>query len=163
MIKPNRRELSLATQIELNDDEHLWQRASRKLTQDYDIKNIGYDRWKIEDLANKFSQEDIDLGSWPILPIGQGFKDMSEPVKNIERYAIAGKLRHGGNPVLRWMVGNVVIDEDPAGNYKLNKGKAKEKIDGIAALANALAAWTGHIPEFRSRYEDDPTFDTIKL
>jgi len=102
------------------------------------------------------------LGTWPIFPVGQGFKDNSEPIKDIERYALAGKLRHGGNPVLRWMVGNVVLDSDPAGNYKLNKGKAKEKIDGIAALVNALAAWTGHTPEFRSRFEDNPEFDTIE-
>ena len=49
-----------------------------------------------------------------------------------------GKNIHGGNPVLRWMAGNVVIDTDPAGNIKVTKAKSKEKIDGIVAAIMAL-------------------------
>ena len=129
----------------------------------YDIQSIGYDRHRMEDLANKFDQQDMDLSTWPIVPVGQGYLSFSEPVKNIERFTIAGKFRHGGNPVLRWMISNVVIDQDPAGNYKLNRAKAKEKIDGIAALADALYAWSNFEQPFRSRYEDNPEFDTIQL
>lgn len=43
-----------------------------------------------------------------------------------------------GNPVLRWMAGNVVIDTDPAGNIKVTKAKSKEKIDGIVAAIMVL-------------------------
>ena len=49
-----------------------------------------------------------------------------------------GRIIHGGNPVLRWMAGNVVIDTDPAGNIKVTKAKSKEKIDGIVAAIMAL-------------------------
>jgi phage terminase large subunit-like protein len=52
---------------------------------------------------------------------------------------IAGKLRHGNNPILKWMVGNAVVVTDAAGNKKLDKAKSREKIDGLAALVNALA------------------------
>ena len=88
---------------------------------------------------------------------------MSEPTKNIERMAHGGELRHGGNPVLRWMCSNVQIESDAAGNIKMSKKKSREKIDGMVALAMAIHTWGGQEPEFRSRYEDDPEIDSIML
>lgn len=129
----------------------------------YDVKNIGFDRYLIQDLGNKFSQADIDLSRWPLLPIGQGYISMSEPTKIIERLAYSGELRHGGNPVLRWMCSNIQIESDAAGNIKMSKKKSREKIDGMVALAMAIASWGGAEPEFRSRYEDNPEIDTIQL
>ena len=49
---------------------------------------------------------------------------------------------HGGHPVLRWCFQNVVIDEDPAGNVKLNKARSAEKIDGAVSAAMALGRAT---------------------
>ena len=49
-----------------------------------------------------------------------------------------GRIVHGGNPVMRWMSGNVVVDTDPAGNIKCTKAKSPEKIDGIVAAIMAL-------------------------
>jgi phage terminase large subunit-like protein len=54
---------------------------------------------------------------------------------------------HGGNPVLRWMAGNVVIETDDAGNIKLTKAKSKEKIDGIVATVMALDRCVRHEAE----------------
>ena len=45
----------------------------------------------------------------------------------------------------------------------LVKTKSKEKIDGVAALIDALVAWGGREPEFRSRYEDNPELDVINI
>lgn len=107
----------------------------------YDIRGIGYDRYLMEQLANKFDQADVDLSLWPLIPIGQGYASMSEPTKELERIATGGKLRHGGHPVLRWMVSNVQIETDAAGNIKPTKRKSREKIDGVVALIMALAAF----------------------
>ena len=63
---------------------------------------------------------------------------MSAPMKAFERAVLARKLRHAGHPVLRWNVGNVVADMDPAGNLKPNKGKSKDKIDAAVAAIMAL-------------------------
>ena len=49
-----------------------------------------------------------------------------------------GKLAHGGHPVLAWMVDNIHIRTDPAGNIKPDKQKSTEKIDGAVALIMAL-------------------------
>lgn len=66
------------------------------------------------------------------------YKVMSAPTKEFYRLLMEGRIIHGGNPVLRWMAGNVVIDTDPAGNIKVTKAKSKEKIDGIVAAIMAL-------------------------
>jgi len=39
------------------------------------------------------------------------------------------------------MMGNVEIEQDAAGNIKPSKGKSQNKIDGVASLVTALAAW----------------------
>ena len=111
-----------------------------ELRQMYDVKSWGFDRWKMEDLANKFDRNKVDLKEWPIGEIGQGFSSLSEPTKNIEREAVNRELRHGGNPVLRWMASNVMLEGDAADNIKINKKKSKEKVDGMVALAIAKAA-----------------------
>ena len=48
------------------------------------------------------------------------------------------KIAHGGNDVLRWMMDNVIIKTDPAGNIKMDKEKSQEKIDGSVAMVMAL-------------------------
>ena len=48
------------------------------------------------------------------------------------------KITHGGHPVLRWMMDNIFIRTDPAGNIKPDKEKSVEKIDGIVAAIMAL-------------------------
>jgi len=50
-----------------------------------------------------------------------------------------GKIRHGRHPVLDWNMGNVVVDQDAAGNIKPNKKKSTEKIDGVVAMIMGLA------------------------
>ena len=48
------------------------------------------------------------------------------------------KLAHGGHPVLRWMMDNIYIRTDPAGNIKADKEKSTEKIDGTVATIMGL-------------------------
>ena len=47
-------------------------------------------------------------------------------------------IAHSGHPVLRWMMDNIFIRTDPAGNIKPDKEKSTEKIDGAVATIMAL-------------------------
>lgn len=47
-------------------------------------------------------------------------------------------IAHGGHPVLRWMMDNIFVKTDPAGNIKPDKEKSTEKIDGAVVLIMAL-------------------------
>ena len=79
----------------------------------------------------------------PVEFIRQGFISLNAPTKELQRRVMGRTLRHGGNPVLRWMAHNAVAVQDAAGNIKLTKSKGRQKIDGMAALVNALAAAEG--------------------
>jgi Phage Terminase len=69
---------------------------------------------------------------------GQGFKDMSPALRDLESIILERKLRHGGHPVLSMCAMNAVIDRDPAGNRKLSKKHAAGRIDGMIALLMAI-------------------------
>jgi len=74
-----------------------------------------------------------------MVQIIQGFRSLSGPTKELERRVVMGRIRHGGNPVLDWCAGNVVLEYDAAGNIKPSKKDPVKRIDGVAALVNALA------------------------
>lgn len=99
----------------------------------FDVAEVAYDRWGMTQL----SQDLMDAGM-KVIPFGQGFASMSAPTKEFERLVLDGKYRHGGNPVMRWMIDNVVVRQDPAGNLKIDKGRSTEKVDGAVAAVMAL-------------------------
>jgi phage terminase large subunit-like protein len=66
---------------------------------------------------------------------------MNAPTKELEKMVVGEQLQHGGNPVLRWMCGNIEIKRDPAGNIKIDKGKSSEKVDGMVAMVMAIGEW----------------------
>lgn len=96
----------------------------------YDLATLGYDRWRIEDLLMLAEQEGISL---PLVPYGQGYKDMAPAVDAFEALIIDQTLRHDGNPILNWNAANAVVTTDPAGNRKIDKQKATGRVDGIIA------------------------------
>lgn len=104
-----------------------------RLGETYNIREIAYDRWN----ATQMVQNLEDMG-FTMVPFGQGYKDMSPPSKEMFKLLMEGRIIHGGNPVLKWMAGNVVMRQDPAGNIKPDKEKSVEKIDGIVASIMAL-------------------------
>ena len=99
----------------------------------YNIREIGVDRWN----ATQITQNLEDAG-FTMVPIGMGFKDMSPPTKEFYKLLLEGKIAHGGNPILKWMAQNVVVETDAAENIKPTKAKSTEKIDGIVAAIMAL-------------------------
>ena len=105
------------------------------LCDEYPVREIAFDRWRIDVLQSELSRIDREL---PMVPFGQGFKDMTPALDTLEHALMEGKLRHGGNPVLRMCAANAVATRDPAGNRKLDKSKATGRIDGLVALAMAF-------------------------
>ena len=89
-----------------------------------------------------------------VIPFGQGFRDMSPPSKEFYKLLLEGNIQHGGNPILRWMAGNVVTRSDPAQNIKPDKAKSTEKIDGIVATIMALDRAIRHSEEQTCVYDE---------
>ncbi len=82
--------------------------------------------------------QNLEGMGFTVVPFGQGFKDMSPPTKELMKLTLEQKIAHGGHPVLRWMMDNIFIRTDPAGNIKADKEKSTEKIDGAVATIMGL-------------------------
>lgn len=100
----------------------------------YDVAEVDFDPWNATGLVT-----DLQDDGATCVPIRQGFPTLTAPTKELERLVMSRGLRHGGHPVLRWCAGNVIVDQDPAGNLKPSKKQSTERIDGIVALVTALA------------------------
>jgi phage terminase large subunit-like protein len=124
-----------------------------ELHNEYTIRGLAYDRWRMNDLLRYFDaiglasykDEDTDKirgyiagAGVRIVPWGQGFKDMAPAIDAFELAVTERKLVHGNNPVLTWNMANAVATMDPSGNRKLDKDKARFRIDGAVALAMML-------------------------
>ena len=99
----------------------------------YNIREIAFDRWGAVQMV-----QNLEGLGFTVVPFGQGFKDMSPPTKELMKLTLEEKIAHGGHPVLRWMMDNIYIKTDPAGNIKPDKEKSTEKIDGAVATIMAL-------------------------
>jgi len=118
------------------------------LAEIYDIEDVAIDPWNARQLGGELMEDGFD-----VVDFRQGYVSMSAPTKELLRLVLAGKLRHGGNPVLRWMADNMVVTTDAAANIKPAKDKSTERIDGMVALIMALDRGTRRAPVRRSAYE----------
>lgn len=101
----------------------------------YELVNIGFDRWRIDDLTREIEELGYD---YEMTPIGQGFKDINPCVEILEDAVAEETLHHGDHAVMTWNIANTVIVTDPAGGRKFAKNKSRGRIDGTVALAMAL-------------------------
>lgn len=104
-----------------------------ELGKKYNIKEIAFDRWGAVQMV-----QNLEGLGFTVVPFGQGYKDMSPPTKELMKLTLEKNLAHGGHPVLTWMMDNIYVRTDPAGNIKPDKEKSTEKIDGAVALIMAL-------------------------
>lgn len=101
---------------------------------DCDVRAVAFDRWRFDLLKKELDELAIDL---PLIPFGQGFKDMAPAIDRLEELLLNEQISHGANPVLTMCMDNSRVEQDAAGNRKLNKAKATGRIDGAVALCMA--------------------------
>lgn len=130
----------------------VWEKQGFLQTTEGNVVHYGYIEKFIERLGERFNIREIAFDHWgavqmvqnlegmgfTVVPFGQGFKDMSPPTKELMKLVLEERVAHGGHPVLRWMMDNIYIRTDPAGNIKPDKEKSTEKIDGAVATVMAL-------------------------
>jgi phage terminase large subunit-like protein len=100
------------------------------------LERLAFDRHNSTQIAVDLTDDNA-----PLAPFGQGFVSMSPAMKELEVLIMTGKIRHDGDPVLRWALANVELKMDPAGNIKADKARADDKIDPVVALAMAVGEW----------------------
>lgn len=116
------------------DNEELFNTINHIVnTYQINIEEIAFDRWGSGDVRSRLEKK------YTVFPFGQGYKSMSPVIRDLEILLLDGRLAIANNEVLTWMAQNVVATEDPAGNIKYDKSKAKNKIDGIIAMLMGLS------------------------
>lgn len=134
----------------------------RRIFDEYDVQNIGFDRFNIKsflpwlDKAD-FSQDEIDK----FVEFGQGTNSMTPALRDLEVLLLEEKLRHGGHPVLTMCAANTKVVGD-SGARKFDKQKARGRIDGMVALAMAVGVMPQRVEE-ESGTLDDYLNDPVML
>lgn len=114
------------------------------------VVGVAFDRWRFDLLKKEFDEIGADL---PLLPFGQGYKDMTPALETLEVMLFNEEICHGSNPVLTMCMSNARVERDAAGNRKLTKQKTTGRIDGAVALAMACGAMGAEVIPEKSFWE----------
>jgi phage terminase large subunit-like protein len=108
--------------------------------QDFDVAEIGFDKWNAQQLANELLDADV-----PLVEVPQNTGGMYPGSKKLEELVYSEQLAHGGNPVLRYCAQNVALLHDSNGNFRPDKKRSNlsGRIDGIVATVMALSRAVG--------------------
>ncbi len=118
------------------DYEHV-AREIAEIVEGLDLHAIAFDRWRMDIFARELDRLGVTL---PLVPFGQGFKDMAPALDALEVELLNARIAHGAHPVLTMCAANATTLRDPAGGRKLDKSRDTGRIDGLQALAMAMGA-----------------------
>lgn len=95
----------------------------------------GYDRWSAQYLVQAMTER---FGEDVMVPVAQGKKTLSGPMKNLAADMGAKRIIYNNNPILKWCMANVAVDVDRNGNIQPCKtSNPRKRIDGFASLLDA--------------------------
>lgn len=102
------------------------------------VRELPHDPYKADTLLPPLqSRPDWNQKVQPI-EIQQNVQNFSEPMKEWEALVLSGRFHHDGDPVLGWMVSNVVCHRDAKDNIYPLKQRPENKIDGAVSMIMAL-------------------------
>lgn len=116
----------------------------RDLKEKLAARKATFDQWNSGlAMASRLNEDFGDPDHPFAVQLPKNARNATDPAKAIEARVKAGptRLRHDGNPVMNWMVGNAVVDRRTDGSL-LPKKETKDspnKIDGVDAMINATA------------------------
>ena len=114
-------------------DFDLIEDAVRADVRSLQMREIPYDPWQATQLASHMLEEGA-----PMVEYRQTVQNMSEPMKLFEALVLQRKLTHNANPMMSWMISNVVCHCDAKDNIYPRKEREEHKIDGPVAAIMAL-------------------------
>ena len=103
----------------------------------YDVQTVGYDPYYAKDFIERWGQEN---GPFGIVKVPQGARTESVPLGEIKKLA-EDRMLLFDQEMIKYTMGNCVVDTDTNGNRKLYKKRRDEKIDSVAAMMDALVAY----------------------
>jgi phage terminase large subunit-like protein len=103
------------------------------------MQRVSYDRMFAGQLVQNLERK--LAGGVDLSPVPQTFLGLSPATKELERLVLTAGMRHGDNPVLRWMASVTDVKTDGLDNVrpvKPDRKKSVTRIDGIQAAVTGL-------------------------
>ncbi len=145
------------TEGNITDQEYIKQEILR-LADSYEIVKLGFDSHDANFLMTQLGQEGVN-----VVKIPQNVAHFSGPMERMGDWVRARKFHHGSDPILTWMMSNVVAKRDVNNNMFPRKERYENKIDGPVAIFTALAARNEHVMTPPSRYNEDPDAEVVVI
>lgn len=117
----------------------------------FNAEAIELDRWN----ANSIKGNMINAGL-NVREFTQNWVNYTAPTKNFETLVVNDKLRHGGNPLLRWQVGGLVAISDPNENLRLDKSRSTRRIDGLITIVMGIGGTMTPLEDSKESSYNDP-------
>lgn len=114
------------------------------LSRQYDIAEIAMDKAHGHEMM-------LDLADdgFTVIDHSQTLTAMTLPCREFEKHLIDRRLRHGDNPILRWMASNVAVLPGGDDKIKIKKDGSGDRVDGLVAAVMAIGRLTiAKDPEF---------------
>jgi phage terminase large subunit-like protein len=101
----------------------------------FDLQELCFDPWNAHAMIGRLLDKGIQC-----VEIRQGYATLTAPSKKLLELVVAGKLYHGGHPVLKWNASCLSTRQtnDNLMFSKPDRGKSTLRIDGISGTVNAL-------------------------
>jgi phage terminase large subunit-like protein len=97
------------------------------------VISVGYDPWQSAQMSQRLRAEGAPVHEFPAAT-----QNFSPAIIKFDAAMRTSRLRHDGNPVLTWCIGNVVGKADRRGNLYPTKSRPDQKIDAAVALIMAV-------------------------
>jgi phage terminase large subunit-like protein len=119
-----------------------------EMFQEYDIRPLWvyYDPWN----SNYWIQEMKDMG-FDMQECRQGYKTLSQPMKELEADLRAHLINYNNNPILKWCLTNTSVKRDDNDNIRPVKGQSqRQRIDGAVSLLIAYVGLHNHLTDYKA-------------
>ena len=98
------------------------------------MEEIAFDRFHayplVSSLQERFPEQLAD--------VGQTYRFLNKPAKELERLLAERRYHHGGNKVMRWMVSHCVVETNQDDMIRPSRRRSADKVDGVLAALMAL-------------------------
>lgn len=116
----------------------------------YKVKGLYFDPWHFKEILEipqgskgaTLKIPDSDKHIW-CSPVQPGTRSFDTPMRKLEGYFFNQQITVSPNKCTLWNFRNVVKETDLNGNFRPNKKKSKDAIDGVIAILNAMFGYLG--------------------
>ena len=124
-----------------------------ELAQQFEILGLAYDPCYANELTLRV-EENCGI---PRILFKQTITNFAGPTAEFERRILGRSIRHNGQPVMSWQIGNAVIRTDVNNNKRPSKPTQNDprKVDGVVAAVMATALTMQETPTFSSWYDEE--------